>query len=281
MNAYLDTNIFDHIYKKVGCTGADIANLRKAIYGRNLSIPLGIHHLEEILLARKAPPHSLTAQIRLVLSIASLRSLIKPCEQLIADDIRAYAARGEADSPFIHGAMQNAVSDGIAELIESDGEEIAGDFVAALEESRRQKERFFAGLRRVGEIAAAAEPRAGVTESSFDEYWRAHAPRIAMALAERAGVLQECERRGIDGLLGLRTVRAAAGVALAMAFGQGHGAASGGPGGASEIHHVVAGAARAEIFVSEDAGVRSLIERIPLEGFSAIGMAGFLANVRG
>lgn len=281
MNAYLDTGVFDQLYRKVGCTSTDIANLRKAIYGRDLSIPLGIHHLEEVLLARKGPPHSLTAQIRLVLSIASLRSLIKPCEQLIADDIRAYAARGEADSPFIHGAMQNAVSDGIAELIESDGEEIADEFVAVLDESRRQKERFLAGLRRVSEIAVPGEPRADVTESSFAEYWRAHAPRIAMAFAERAGVLEGCERRGIDGLLGLRTVRAAVGVALAMAYGQGHGGASASDGGASEIHHVVAGAARAEIFVSENAAVRSLIERIPLEGISAVGMAGFLANVRG
>jgi hypothetical protein len=32
MIAYLDTNVFDHLYKKIGCSSADIANLRKAVY---------------------------------------------------------------------------------------------------------------------------------------------------------------------------------------------------------------------------------------------------------
>ena len=43
MAVYLDTNAYDHLYKKIGCTSADIANLRKKIYGRELSIPLFAH----------------------------------------------------------------------------------------------------------------------------------------------------------------------------------------------------------------------------------------------
>jgi len=56
MIAYLDTNAFDHLYKRIGCTSADIAELRKAVYGRGLSMPIGIHVLEEILLNRRASP---------------------------------------------------------------------------------------------------------------------------------------------------------------------------------------------------------------------------------
>ena len=120
MIAYLDTNVFDHLYKRIGCTGADIANLRKAIYGRQLSIPLSIHTLEEIMLADKARPEWLVAQVKLTLSIASFRRLVKPCDQLLADDIRAYAARGEADRPYLGADIQNVISAGISELVETD-----------------------------------------------------------------------------------------------------------------------------------------------------------------
>src|SRR5689334_12155399 len=127
MIAYFDTQAFNHIYGKIGCTGADIANLRKAIYGRQLTIRLSVHTLEEILLGRKVSPQAFAAQIKLTLSLASARALIKPCQQLLLDDIRSYAARGEADRPFLRGDMQNSVADGIAALVESDGEDLDED----------------------------------------------------------------------------------------------------------------------------------------------------------
>src|ERR1700722_29925 len=99
MIAYLDTKVFDHLYKKVGCTSADIANLRKAIYGRGLSIILGIHVLEEILLNRRASPQELVARVKLTLSLASIRRMVKPCDQLLGDDIRSYAANGVQARP--------------------------------------------------------------------------------------------------------------------------------------------------------------------------------------
>ena len=133
MIAYFDTQTFDHIYRKIGCTSADIANLRKAIYGHRLSIRLSIHTLEEILLGRKVSPQAFAAQIKLTLSLANSRTLVKPCAQLLLDDIRAYAVRGEADRPFLRGDIQNAVADGIAALIESDGEELEDDFLAVLD----------------------------------------------------------------------------------------------------------------------------------------------------
>src|SRR5947208_17147536 len=123
MIAYFDTQAFDHIYKKIGCTSADIANLRKAIYGRRLSIRLSIHTLEEILLGRRVSPQAFAAQIKLTLSLASSRTLVKPCSRLLLDDIRSYLAKGEPERLFLPGDLQNATADGISTLIESDGED--------------------------------------------------------------------------------------------------------------------------------------------------------------
>ena len=79
MIAYLDTSAFDHLYKKIGCTAADIANLRKKIYGRELSIRPSMHILADILLDRRARPELLVARIKLTLSLASFRQMVKPC----------------------------------------------------------------------------------------------------------------------------------------------------------------------------------------------------------
>src|SRR5438128_7752884 len=218
MIAYLDTQVFDHIYKKIGCTGADIANLRKAIYGRELSIRLSLHTLEEILLARKISPQAFAAQIKLTLSLANSRALIKPCEQLLLDDIRAYAERGEADRPFLRGDMQNAVADGIAALIESDGEELEDDFVAVLEQARQQKQKFFTTIERAQQEAASG-PLPIATR--FEQYFDATVSSALGSLAAQTGVGDACRERGLDGLLAVKSVQVPVGAALAFDHGQG------------------------------------------------------------
>src|SRR6516164_8541023 len=199
MIAYLDTNAFDHIYGKVGCTGADIANLRKAIYGRQVS------------------PQALAAQIKLTLSLASSRTLVKSCAQLLLDDIRSYASRGEADRPFLRGEMQNAVADGIAALIESDGEELEDDFLAVLDQARQEKQHFFAALERARQEAEiVSSPPSGW--SGFGEFFAAAARRALVTLAEQAGLTDACRDRGLDGLLKIKSVRMSLCAALAPSY---------------------------------------------------------------
>jgi hypothetical protein len=118
MVAYLASSAFGHLYRKLDCAAADIGALRKAIYSRTVSIPLGLHNLEEIVLARQASPQAMAAQLRLLLSISNWRVLLKPCGQLLGDDLRAFAASSDPARPSLHGAMQNAVTTGISELLE-------------------------------------------------------------------------------------------------------------------------------------------------------------------
>src|ERR1700758_4547042 len=145
MVAYLASSAFGHLYRKIDCTAADLGALRKAIYSRTVSIPLGLHTLEEIVLAPQASPQAMAAQIRLLLSISNWRVQVKPCGQLLGDDLRAFATGTAPARPFLHGEMQNAVTTGISELLESDGEDLNDDFAQALDEVRREREAFIAG----------------------------------------------------------------------------------------------------------------------------------------
>jgi hypothetical protein len=273
--AYLDTNAFDHIYKKIGCTAADIANLRKAIYGRQLSIRLSVHTLEEILLGRKVSPQALAAQIKLTLSLASSRTLVKSCAQLLLDDIRAYAARGEADRPFLRGEMQNTVADGIAALIESDGEELEDDFLAVLDQARQEKQHFFAALEQARQEAEAiSRPLSGWT--SFAQFFDAAAIPALETLAERAGVADPCRQRGINGLLKIKSVRVSLCAGLAPSYEQ---VTTGAAVNSTTLHHPVSAAAVAEAFVSDLAANREVLARLPIEGLNVTGLPEFLKRL--
>jgi hypothetical protein len=278
MIAYLDTNVFDHLYKKIGCTGADIANLRKAIYGRQLSVPLSIHTLEEILLVDKTRPHWLVAQVKLTLSIASFRRLVKPCDQLLADDIRAYAARGEADRPYLGSDIQNVISAGISELVETDGEELDEEMMEALTETRQRKERFVLGMKRTQEQIRPAADQLEV-RPTFEDYFQGIAPGLAEGFAQRQGMLDACRQRGIDGLLKLKSVRMAVASALSFTFGQTFEGWSPQRGDLADLHHAASAAAVADTFVTDDQRLLQTLSRVPFEGFEVIDLPGFLARL--
>jgi hypothetical protein len=276
MIAYLDTNLFDDLYKKIGCTAADIAELRKAVYGRGLSIPLGIHVLEELLLNQRASPQELVARVKLTLSIASIRRMVKPCDQLIADDIRSYAAAGAADRPLVNVQIQNAITQGIAELIESDGEEFSEEIADALQDTRRRRERFVNGmnvaLQEITSLTAPAPANIG-----FAEYFDRSAPAAAELLADRVGVLDACRDRGIAGLLEIRSVRALVGSALSFIYGQTLAGAPPPSADPIDFVHLPSAAATAEVFVTNDNRLREALARIPFDNLRLMSLAEFLA----
>jgi hypothetical protein len=271
MIAYLDTNAFDHLYKKIGCTAADIANLRKRIYGHELSIRPSIHILADILRDRRARPELLVARIKLTLSLASFRQMVKPCAQLIADDVRSYAARGTADRPYISADLQNTISDGISELIETDGEELDEDMVAAFEAERSQPQRLRELLARETKVD---HPK------SLDEYFQTELPRALEACASNTGMLEGCRSRGIDGLREVRSIRAATSAVLSLEYGRSLDGLDEKETQALDLRHVPCAAAVADTFVTDDRNLRQALSRVPLDNFEVIDLPDFLARVR-
>lgn len=277
MAAYLDTNVFDHLYKKIGCTSADIANLRKKIYGRELSIPLSIHTLEEILLDRRARPELLVAKTKLTLSLGSFRRMVKPCDELLRDDIRSYAATGEAARPFIDANLQNIIADGIAELVETDGEERDEEMIAALEEAKRRKETVRASMKAPLESLRQLARSAG--ETTFEEYFAAGAIPLVERFVERQGVLRECQQRGMDALLRVRSVRMMVGATLSFLYAWTFEQESPVRGDSIDLHHAVSAAGVAETFVTEDRQLRRILARVPIEDFEILDLPAFLQRV--
>jgi hypothetical protein len=276
MIAYLDTKGFDRLYGKVGCTSADIADLRKAIYGRDLSITLGIHVLEETLLNRRASPQELVARVKLTLSLASIRRLVKPCDQLLADDIRSYAANGAPARPFVDAQIQNAITQGIGELIESDGEEFSEELAEALADTTQRKERFAQGINAtLTEIVSSIE----TVDIPFDDFFKLAAPQMAAAFAQRAGVFEGCRDRGIEGLLEIRSIRSAIGSALSCSYDLRSGSRTPALSDPIDYLQAPAAAATAEVFVSDDSRLREALSCVGMDNFRIMNLNEFLAAV--
>ena len=277
MRAYLASSAFGRLYRKVDCSAADIAALRKAIYGRRLSIPLGLHNLEEIVLARAASPQARAAQLRQMLSLSSSRVLLKPCRQLLIDELRAFAAGAESPGPFARGALQNAVSSGISELLESDGEELNEEFAQALDQARREREAVCAGLGGFLEQCAGRFPQPDAA-ADFEEYYARHTPAALALLAERTAVGFDLRGRGGETPGALACVRMWVGAALALACAQSiHGRAAQAE-DLNEAVHAMTGAAAADTFVAGDERALGWLGRVALDGRRAIGLKAFLAE---
>ncbi len=165
------------------------------------------------------------------------------------------------------------MADGIAALIESDGEELDDDFIAVLEEARQQKQHFFATLESAqGGAKAISSPLPGSTR--FGDYFDAAARDALEALAERAGVGDACRQRGLDGLLKIKSVRMSLGAALAYSHLQMTKGSI-----LTTLHHPVSAAAVAETFVSDDTATRELVGHAPIDGFNVTGLPDFLKRL--
>jgi hypothetical protein len=274
MVVYLATDAFDHLYRKVGCTGADIAALRKAIYGRALAIPLSLQTLEEIFLASNVTAQTRSAQMRMLLSLSSPRRLLKPAQDLLLDDLRSFAVSGQAASPLQRGEVQNAVSTGISALLESEGVEMDEDFVEALETARRHRESLATTL---AEPQGAGGP--ATTTAGFDEYFRQHALGVAEALAARAGVAARCRARGIDALLEIKSVRMWTSAMLSFGWTQAIESRSPSSEEVSDAMHAVAAAAAAVTLVTDNERLRMHSSRANIAGFEVIDLKALLAKV--
>ncbi len=103
---------------------------------------------------------------------------------------------------------------------------------------------------------------------TFEEFWAGGAIHWAEALAEQIGLGDECRRRGLEGLLEVRTVRLCVGAALSLVFAQvvGDGVQ---PRDAHRddgyvLWHAIH-ASTADIFVTGDGGFAKRLERVPVD----------------
>lgn len=273
--AYFDMNVFDHIHKRIGVTESDLTRLRSLIRAGKLSVLLSILNLEETVPLLNSSPELAIAELKLILCLTDWQKLLKPPNLLLSDDIKSYA-RGEVPcQPFIEDsviqlnlrAFLNPSQQGITELLE------------VVKVTQKQKEDFKARMTEAREGVLFQAKKLKDLRTNFDNYWARLSDSFAEGLAEHEGVLDECKKRGILGLLEIKSVRLWAGASLSLTYGQTFEGRTPKIGDSRDIMHVILASA-ADIFVTHDEDFAKVLVRIPIKGFDVVNLRGLLEPVQ-
>ncbi len=275
---YFDTNVFDHIYKKIGVTETDLQVLWNAVTEGRLSIIFSVINIEEVLAALKSKPAVALHELWLILKRADWERIVKPTDILLTEAIRCYARGQDLTSPFTTDPWIKVGLERLKDPTQRDLDE----FAPTLEEVAKQKAEFLAGMRAARSTwMESVLPQVRELQGErpdFNRYWEVSAESLAEQLAERIGEGEACRARGIRGLLEVRSVRLAVGANLSLIYSQTFGGRGPDKGDSRDIQHAILAAA-ADAFVTNDSTFGGLVARIPMQGFQVTDLRGLLREI--
>ncbi len=251
MIVYCDRHILRHIQNADGILPGDRDKLREVIRDGKVSVPLSVTGLEETLAQALDDRVGALLDLRWTINFAGAMRLVKPSGDLLNEYIRAYAEDRAADpySTVDISWMEGASPAQMPALTK------------VVQEARLNREEFVITNAKVRDLIT----RPGISRDArraFPEYYRAFAENCVEGFARRAGVLPECQRRGLRGLLGIKVVQVAVGITLSFLYAQTFERQGARRQDIGDIHHTVA-AGLADVFVTNDRRLTRLIQRIP------------------
>jgi predicted nucleic acid-binding protein len=283
--AYFDTNVFDHIYKKLhGITKADEATLRSLVSAGIVSIPLSVLNLEEILLVleRETRRDLIKAELQLILDLADWRRMVKEPKHLLSDDIVTYTQGKAASCPFIEEARRQKIHAGIREMLLNLSPQSIPELLGAVSKAKTQIAKFKQGMDKGQEILSPLIKKLrneGQRLPRFDQWWERLAVGLAEGYAERVGVLDACRERGIQDLLKVRSVQMAVGVSLSLIYAQTFEGRKPKPSDSRDILHAAAAAATTDMLVTHDSDFARLLPRVSVSDFQQGTLHDFLKRI--
>jgi predicted nucleic acid-binding protein len=266
MLVYLDTNVFDNLYKRENeVTEEDESRLRTAIASGKLTIAVSHVNIREILAALLSKPEIIGPELGLVSSLVNWDYFIRFHSIILRDDIKHFAYNGErSNTPFEEERTVTRIRTRMRQVI--DDLKSVKNLMAVVHEDREQKSTFRNGVKK-----AYAETESDVEDlrnkheiPPFEQYLANGAEEFARAFARSFGVGDQCEWRGIDKLLKIPSVfiMTFAGMSFIYRAAVDKGSTRGSDSG--DLHHAIcAAAAGVKVFVTHDTKLAVLLERIP------------------
>lgn len=276
MIAYFDTNVFDHIEQRSnGVTEEDLFRLGRAVKLDYLRVVISFLVIEETLLFIPRDSKAAEARVKLMLELGDKRLFALGQEVIVNNDIRAYAHGTPSSSPFI--SMEPWTEFNIRNFAKPSGDYMS-ELQDLIEEVRCDKMTFKEFL---DNGKAGVKPMAdtiGVKQYPFEHYWANNSGWMAESLADRAGVLPEIKRRGLDGLLKVKSVAVAVGTNLSLIYS--HHIEDRAPknGDSRDILHSIV-ASTADVFITNDRPLETVLTRIPAGDFKVMSLRAFLDSL--
>ena len=168
--------------------------------------------------------------------------------------------------------------------MQNPNEQDRAEFLGIVEAIKKQKEVFNADMREVREKVLSLNKKGELRAPHLDFYgfWEAFADEFAERLAKHIGVLYTCQKRGINGLLEVRSVRLCVGANLSLVYAQIFEKCAPDKGDPKDMHHAILASA-ADTFVTCDGKLAKRLSRIPIEGiedFEVMDLNGLMKLIR-
>lgn len=273
MLAYFDTNIFDRLEQRRGVTDWDVYRLGRAVRHEQLAVILSFLNIEETLFVVESYPEKARSRVNLILEIGSRKLFARGQDEIMYDDVQSYALCTPPVSPFC--AFEPFMELAIRNLMQPTAEALA-ELREIICETRTAKARFQSCLEACRSELLPHAKAIGGKNYRFDAYWSNNSAWLLESIAETAGVLSEAKSRGLDGLLKVKSVGLAVGANLSLMYAHQFENRVPKSGDSRDVLHAIIGS-NADVFVTDDGELRRVLNRVPVDGFRAVGLEETLA----
>jgi len=252
---YFDTNVYDLLAELVQeKIFAPLDRLKRAIRSDQVRVYTNLVAIEETLGALIKRPAKGRRSLRLIRTLAKRKRLIRGHTEIIVNDIRSYAkderfqSRFMAPYPELKPVFQVRDLPGLVEVAKENINHNRG----FRDEMRGKYVEF---------IAPLAQPIIANGEvPTFEDYFEANYRGILEIIATKAGYLEGCQEKGLEGLLNIPPlnvgVRAQVSINYAITFSN----RLQQQGDSADMQHALI-ASEVGIFVTEDKALRTVLKR--------------------
>jgi len=117
---YFDTNVYDHINKRLGVSGGDVGYLRRYLKAGGAVLRLSVFNLEEAVGLVRSRPHAARTLANLMRDLASLDKFFREPGELAELSVLSAIRGTEAPDPCLYD--QETLEAGLDRLIEASPE---------------------------------------------------------------------------------------------------------------------------------------------------------------
>lgn len=272
MIVYFDTNVFDHLERLIGVTAWDVYRVKRAVKHECIRVVLSYLNIEETLFLVSLEPKKAEARVKLIFELSDKHLVVRGHHQTVRDDIRSYAdgvpikPSYESLTPWMESELWRLVAP-----VGRDTKTLK----SLVDQTRRIKEEYhdfmIKGKKKLKPMALSI----GSKRYSFVTYWKNNNGWLTEGLAKRAGVLRKVKRRGVDGLLKVKSVAMVVGANLSLLYSHHYENRAPHSGDSRDILHAIA-ASGADVFVTNDKKLQAVLSRIPVDGFQVMNLQDFV-----
>jgi len=273
---YFDTNVYTHIRnRQYDITDADAARFFAKLDSHKVKVYLSGALLEETVSALLSSEQDALSRLKMFHRMTPRKRVLNDYLEILKAIISAYATGGPVGSffqsgHFLQGLLKNQSLKTIANL-----RKIAKESQQQIQQRKESTEQLFDG--KIWPLVQRGRDT-GAPQQSFDDYWDEHYGRILELFAEKSGLLDECRREGMAGLLEFTPMRAITVGILSQGYANTYENSAINRGDSRDLHHVVY-AASIGTLVTHDRKFMRIMKRIPIQGFEVTDFHGLLEQL--